>query len=164
MRTEGYAASGETIAIMGVWVVNSIGRAADFTKGAPVGKPLVGRRLFAGTPLEPEVPNGDNPRDWAISRQPGSPESPQRPYAAHPNVESRVKRWSRPQASVEVAGESRCGIVNPSDLGSSPRRPIEKRARRRPGSGRQAAVGVRWCLAERFADSTASSSPGKQAS
>jgi hypothetical protein len=128
MRTEGYAASGETIAIMGVWVVSSIGRAADFTKGAPVGKPLVGRRLFAGTPLEPEVPNGDNPRDWAISRQPGSPESPQRPYAAHPNVESRVKRWSSPQASVEVAGESRCGIVNPSDLGSSPRRPIEKLA------------------------------------
>src|SRR5829696_4262500 len=39
-------------------------------KGALVGKPLVGRQLFAGTPLEPRVPKRDNPEDWAISRQP----------------------------------------------------------------------------------------------
>ena len=27
----------------------------------------------------------DNPEDWAISRQPAKAESPQRPYATHPN-------------------------------------------------------------------------------
>ena len=34
-----------------------------------------------------------------IGQSAGNPrgESPQRPYAAHPNVEPRVKRWSRPQ-------------------------------------------------------------------
>ena len=53
--------------------VSSIGRARDFGKGALVGKPLVRRRLFAGTPLEPWVPGFAPvkiPRDWAISRQP----------------------------------------------------------------------------------------------
>jgi hypothetical protein len=34
-----------------------------------------------------------------IGQSAGNPlgESPQRPYAARPNVESRAKRWSRPQ-------------------------------------------------------------------
>ena len=45
-------------------------RGTSTQKGALVGKPLVGRQLCAGTPLEPRVPKRDNPEDWAISRQP----------------------------------------------------------------------------------------------
>jgi hypothetical protein len=58
-------------AIMRVRAVSSMAeRGTSTQKGALVGKPLVGRQLCAGTPLEPRVPKRDNPEDWAISRQP----------------------------------------------------------------------------------------------
>ena len=68
--------------------VSSIGRARDFWEGALAGRPLVRRRLFAGTPLEPWVPGppGENPTGLGDQQAtPRSRESPQRPYAAHPN-------------------------------------------------------------------------------
>ena len=61
-------------------------RGTSTKKGAPVGRPLVGRQLFAGTPLEPRGTRAVT--ILRIGQSAGNPvrESPQRPYAARPNV------------------------------------------------------------------------------
>ena len=66
----------------------------------------LGNHQFVGSCLlgTPESPRYQSVTTLGIGQSAGNPqsdlpcvESPQRPYAARPNVESRAKRWSRPQ-------------------------------------------------------------------
>ena len=65
-----------------------------------------GNRWLVGSCLlgPPESLRYQSVKILRIGISAGNPEreSPQRPYAARPNVESRVKRWSRPQRAREA--------------------------------------------------------------
>jgi hypothetical protein len=113
---------------MGGWVVSSIGRAADFERSAS--------RETAGWSAA-VCWNPLRARGYRTVTIPGIGQS-----AGNPDVRRALRGHTPPaltssrgrrdgparNAAHAVAGESRCGIVNPLVLGSSPRRPTEGQA------------------------------------